>query len=72
VLRRQFLLSTLVLVGIAVALLLVGVADATKEESGTARTIGAFLVVLGAMKVIRLTRLFWAILAADSLDRSAR
>ena len=70
-LRRQFLMSTLALLGLATALYLLGAVDATPKGSATARTVAAFVAVAGACKILRLTQLFWAILTADSLDRSA-
>jgi hypothetical protein len=71
IIRRQFLLGTLVVLGTAATLVMLGVADSTKQGSPDARVAAVIIISVAALKVVRLTQLFWAILAAISKDSGA-
>lgn len=69
VIRGQFLRSTLLLMLIAVGLLVAGVIDAAGQSPEAVRFLATIAAGLGAVKVVRLTMLFWAVLAADTGGR---
>lgn len=70
--RRQFLRSTLLMIAIAGALLICGVIDAAGTAPGSARATATVLLGVASMKMIRLTLLFWAILADSGGRRALR
>jgi hypothetical protein len=65
---RNFLLGTLAILAAGFVIVACGIRDSHSGGSTSAEVIATFAVALIALKVVRLTHLFWAILLADSLD----
>lgn len=70
--RLQFLLGELTLIGGAGVLIFCGLFESVKSGSPGARLVATGVLVLMIMKVLRLTQLFWAILAANAKDQPQR
>lgn len=68
--RGQFLRATLLMVLMSVTLLLCGAVDAARQSPGSVRFGASMVVGLAAMKMIRLTVLFWAVLTAGGASNT--